>query len=748
MRKQLLFCLCLCFSVLYAQQDTTVQTLQLTEVQVVASLKQETATNTAIADSVLNEQNIGQNLPYLLTQTPSLVVMSDDGLGIGYTYFRIRGTDHTRINMTVNDVPLNDQESQTVFWVNMTDMASSLRTLDVQRGVGTSTNGSAAFGASVNMSTLANKSTLEDAPSHRRKISENANVLLQFNGGMYGTFKEMLKAEVSLPHNLRLNARFSKVNSKGYLERAKSDLYSYHFDFGWYDRKTKLVFTAFGGGEKTYMAWDGVSKEQMEWNPRYNPAGEYTDKDGNIAYYPNQTDNYHQQHFQLHLKQYLTDYLSLSATAHYTHGGGYYEQMKADKKYSTYTQDAGLLNSLNQQRSNFIRQKWLNNHFYGGIVGFELHTTHVDGNLSAAVNNYEGDHYGRLTDDLYGVWFNHEYYRSKGRKLDANVYAKVNWHILNRNSERLSLYADLQYRHVDYRITGINDEDLSELDFRPKFDFFNPKAGLTYKNGGHLLYASFAMSNREPSRDNYTENGSHFEPKAERLFDYELGYTFTHRYFHIGANLYFMDYKNQLVLTGRMSDTGAALTQNVDKSYRMGVELMLGAKVKNWFEWNASLTVSRNKIIDFVDMLDTYTLDWEAADPENLQKEYRFGTTTIAFSPSVIFGNTFTFRYAGFQADIQTNVVSKQYLDNTENEEAVLKAYTYTNLSVSYLLPLPKRSPVEITLLGQANNIFNSHYAANGGNWQCRFSDGSTYCTPWYYVQAVVNLHAGLRVRF
>lgn len=727
-----------------APQDTTLTGEEIEEVVVVARVEQPTDNRVRVDQRTLNLTNNGQNLPYLLSSTPSLVVTSDDGLGIGYTYFRVRGTDQSRINMTINDVPLNDQESQTVFWVNMTDFASGLKSLDIQRGVGTSTNGSSAFGASLNMSTL--DKTVQ--PSH---------VTLSFNGGMYNTFREQVSANVALSNHWQAEARFSKVNSDGYLERAFSDLYSYSGSVGYYGAKTKAVLSVFGGKEKTYMAWNGVSWDDLQTRPRYNPAGKYTDDEGNKVYYPNQTDNYAQQHAQFHLTQTLLPRLLLDATLYYTHGGGYYEQYKAGKSFTAFgLQPYTDADGNTVEESDFINRKNLNNHFAGTIVSLRWFTDPVDAQFSAAANTYHGDHWGNVIyvrDSLYPhpVPYDYEYYRSVGNKTDANIFAKANWRIINRQTEKLILYADLQYRYVHYAIDGINDEDLRPIPVEENFHFFNPKAGLTYTNGGHNTYFNFAIANREPQRKNYTEAGVNDIPCPERLYDYELGYTYTHEKFTAGVNLYYMDYYNQLVLTGKYSSTtGAYLTRNVDRSYRMGIEMGGHYAPVNWFSWSAALTLSRNKIQNYVDWVELYDMDWNKvrdADGKHVQVETSFGKTTIAMSPSVIFNNTFTFQYAGFRGDIQTSVVSKQYLDNTMSEEAILPTYTVTNLTLQYLLPLPTRWP-DITLRCQLNNLFNTRYASHGGSWMCQFTDGSRYYDPWYYAQAGINVHGGISVTF
>ena len=739
--------------VAHAQTDTILLTRQLDEVTVNAPVAQVTNNHTALTNEQLNQSNTGQNLPFLLSATPALVATSDDGLGIGYTYFRIRGTDHTRINMTLNDVPLNDSESQTVFWVNMTDMASSMTSLNVQRGVGTSTNGSASFGASINMSTSLPNHLITSSPDSLLASS----VGLSFNGGMYNTFREMINAHIVLPNHWRANARFSKVNSDGFLYRTASDLYSYYGDLGWYGAKTEVVGRFFGGSEKTGMGWDGVDYNTAYGingaDRRYNPAGEYTttatDGSDSTAYYPNQTDNYAQQHAQLSINHRFTPQWSLSATAHYTHGAGYYEQYKR-KKLSYW----GLPYS---HKAYGMYRKQLDNHFFGGVLSAKYISEPIDLQFGGAANYYLGDHFGTLhyLEDIplpiSNSPYPYEYYRNNARKTDANVYAKANWRIINRAQEKLSLYADLQYRYVRYERNGMNDEDMTDLPLKVDFHFINPKAGLTYQNRGHLLSASFAIANREPSRNNYKENvvydattGEYTGlPHAERLYDYELGYTYSHPRFAVGANLYFMDYDNQLVLTGEYNDVGAYKTKNVKDSYRMGAEITAGVKITDWLRWDANLVASRNKILNYHQYIDLYDdqNNWNWVGQDSV-----VGTTTIAFSPTLTASSLFTFDVAGFTATVQTNVVSKQYLDNTQDENAMLRAYSTTNLNLQYLLPIANRRYPDIRLMCQINNIFNTKYANNGGAEASRFMDGSRCC--WYYAQAGINVHAGFSVTF
>lgn len=746
----------------YAADDTlTVVMNQMQDVQVVGQRVQQTTINhDVVGNDRLNRDNTGQNLPYLLSTIPALQVTSDDGLGIGYTYFRVRGTDHTRINMTMNDVPLNDQESQTVFWVNMTDMAASMSSIDVQRGVGTSTNGSASFGASLNMRTGDN-----DTVNH---------FTLAFNGGMYNTFREMVSGHLVLPGKWQANARFSKVNSDGFLYRTNSDLYSYYGDLGWYGDKTQVVARFFGGKEKTGMGWDGVDYNTAYGidgaDRRYNPAGEYEDADGNVKYYDNQTDNYAQQHAQLQVTHRFNPNWSLNATLHYTHGGGYYEQYK-NKKLSYW----GLESYPGAGGKKYgMYRKSLNNHFAGAIISAKYVNEHVDVQFGGAANDYIGAHFGTLhyiQDSVYGgsLPVNYEYYRNNANKVDANAYGKVNWRVINRAQERLSLYADLQYRYVRYHRDGINDEDMTDLPLTVNYHFFNPKAGLTYQNRGHMLYGSFGIANREPSRNNYKENVTFDKetgeyvglPKAERLYDYEVGYQYAHPRVVVGANLYFMDYDNQLVLTGRINDVGAQSTVNVKDSYRMGIELTAGVKILDWFRWDGNFVLSRNKLHNYTETVTRYNADWEWVGEEQVF----FKETNTAFSPMITAMSLFTFDVAGFVGTIQTNVSSKQYLDNTCGkgfvvedgivtdreapiETAFIKAYTTTNINLQYTLPLQKykRCP-DIKLLCQINNVFNAKYASNGGSDCSYFEDGKA-CWPWYYAQAGINVHAGFVVNW
>jgi len=693
----------------------------------------------------LQMQNNGANLPFLLTTTPSLVVMSDDGLGVGYTYFRIRGTHQSRINMTVNGVPLNDSESQEVFWVNMTDFASNLSSVEVQRGVGTSTNGSAAFGGSVNMQT-------DIAPP-------TPYASISFNGGMYNTFRENVKIGTGLmASGFAFDAHFSKLNSNGYLYRAFSDLLSYYASAAYYHKNTMLKFLAFGGKEKTYQAWDGIDAETLKNNPRYNPAGYMgDDKDGNPQFYDNHTDNYMQQHYQLHFSHIFSPKWNMNAALHYTHGAGYYESYRFNKKLSSY----GLQNFVDNQgttikKSDLINQKHLDNDFYGGVFSVNYSRKKINISFGGGFNKYDGAHFGKIN------WvknYSHIlpkdtiYYENSAQKLDGNFYAKAKWNITNE----LSIFGDLQYRFVNYKLNGVNDINLQDLPINKNFHFFNPKAGINYIKKGHNAYFTFAVGNREPSRNNYTEAGSKDIPTYETLFDYELGYNFSHKIFALGVNFYFMDYKNQLVLTGKIGDTGKPLTKNVAKSYRAGIEFIGGVQIAKWLRWDVNLTLSQNKIRNFVDWVDDWNADWNNPQvvKNNGQVEVEYGNTTISFSPSITAGSLFSFNLKGFSANFQTLFVGKQYLDNTQNEQAILKPYCVNNLVVGYDIPF-KKVVKKMQLKLQINNIFNHRYAANGGAYgyfesadaNGNFLPENQKYSPWFYAQAGINIHGGFTIEF
>lgn len=715
--------------------DTT-SIINLKEVNIVASRANEKTpiAFTNVTANQLSKINYGQDIPYLLSLTPSVITTSDAGTGIGYTSMRVRGTDGTRINVTANGVPLNDAESHNLYWVNMPDMASSVKDIQIQRGAGTSSNGAGAFGASVNM------------------ITDNSNLLpfAQFNGsyGSYNTHKETFKLGTGLLKNHWVfEARLSNIGTDGYIDRAFVKLYSYQAQLSYYNRNTSVRFLSFGGNEKTYHAWNYASKEEMkEYGRTYNSCGKYKDENGNVHFYDNQTDNYTQYNFQLLLTQRFSNSLNLNAVLHYTRGDGYYEEYKTNRKFKKYGLSSYEYNGTTISSSDLVQQKKMANDFGGFTASLNYKKGIIDAVFGGAFNYYDGDHFGLITwvkNYIGNLAPNQEYYRNNGKKSDGNIFARANVDIV----DGLSAFADLQYRHIDYKINGKNDNytssALNNLDIHDKFDFFNPKAGLNWKiNSFNRAYASFSVAQKEPTRSNYTDGKDSQLPKAEKLYDYELGYNFNKGMFAAGFNLYYMDYTDQLVPTGEFSDTGKNLMVNVPDSYRLGAELMLGITPCNWFNWSFNGTISRNRIKNYTEIL--------YRNEEDSPIELNYQSTPIAFSPSLMFNNNFTFTWRGFTGSLQTQYVSKQYMSNVESEDQVLDAYCVSNLHLAYKFKVSFAKSLQVGL--SIYNLFNAEYENNGyaGAGYSVDKDGKNvvYRYAGYAAQAPTNVMGSVAIMF
>ena len=724
---------------LFSQQtnNDSVRMLPLQEVEIISV---RAGDKTPVAYSNMDKQeiesyNFGQDIPFLLTLTPSVIATSDAGTGIGYTGFRVRGTDANRINVTANGIPLNDSESHGVFWVNMPDFASSLQDLQVQRGVGTSTNGAGAFGASINMKT-------ENIPSEAYS---------EWNGG-YGSFntaKAAVKVGTGTLHNhWAFDGRISSITSDGFIDRAGVDLKSYFAQGAYFNENTLLKFITFGGKEKTYHAWDGVpdyilSDKFREGNRTYNPSGYMGDDEmGNPLYYKNQTDNYRQTHYQLSCLQKLHTQLHFNAALHYTKGLGYYEEYKRNRTLEEYGITIPVV-----EKSDLVRQKHLDNDFYGGIFSLDYKPNRWTVSFGGGANQYIGEHFGKV------IWVKEqpgdtgsEYYRSKGKKTDVNLYLKGNYQL----TDALNLYGDMQYRFINYRIEGENDvwdwnkNAMQELEVHEKFRFFNPKTGVFYRfHRAHSAYASFAIAHREPNRNNYTDAGETEIPRPERLLDYELGYQFRNRIFTAGFNAYYMRYKDQLVLTGKVNEIGEPLTSNVPDSYRMGLELSLGAQISSQLKWNGNLTWSKNRILNYTE----YVLVDDGYAPQ--QADY-YGTTPIAYSPDWIANSLLTYTYQSFSAGFHSTYVSKQYLDNTGNDDRRIDAYFVNNLRLGYDFRLKGVKKISVNLL--INNFFNTEYETNCwvGAAYYHNADGKLepYVEKGYFPQAGRHILLHLTVAF
>ena len=719
------------------EADTSVVALREVEIMANrATAKVPVAFNNILKADIRNS-NTGRDIPYLLGMTPSVVSTSDAGAGMGYTGMRIRGSDASRINVTTNGIPINDAESHRVYWVNMPDLASSVRDIQVQRGAGTSTNGAGAFGASINMIT--------DAPD------DDPYAELSASYGSYNSNKQTLRVGSGLlGDRWTVDARLSHLGSDGYIDRAFSKLWSYFGQVAYSHAGTLLRLVAFGGKEQTYMAWDYASKEDMEkYGRRYNPCGQYTADDGSVAYYPNQTDNFVQHHFQLLLSQRLAEGWQLSAALHYTDDDGYYTQYKTGRTLLEYgLEPFTLADGTEVTKSDLVRLKYNRNHFGGATFSVTHRRDRLDAVVGGAANWFQGNHYGQVDwvrnyvgpiDPLQ------EYYRNRGEKFDANIYARANYDVWNG----LSVFADLQYRHIDYTIKGSNDVfdwnamAPAMLDVDQRYDFFNPKAGVNWTSGSHRAYLSWSVAHKEPVRDNFTEGDPGHYPTSERLFDYEAGYFYSTPVFTVGCNLYYMDYKDQLVTTGQLSDTGNALSVNVPHSYRAGIELQGMLKPVRWFDWQINATLSRNRIKDFVEYI--YEDGWQ--NPITVD----CGDTPIAYSPSFTLNNAFNFKVAGFDGSLTSRYVSKQYLNNAGSEDTVLDAYFVSDLHAGYTfrnIPSVKSLRVGLAIY----NIFKEKYFSNGysGAGYTVSADGTKeiYRYAGYAAQAPTNVMATVTLNF
>ncbi len=701
----------------------------LTEEIIISSTRANEKTPVAyqnLKGSEISKQDQGRDIPFLLEQMPATVVTSDAGTGVGYTGFRIRGTDMNRINITVNGIPLNDAESHSVFWVNMPDFASSLGSLQVQRGVGTSSNGAAAFGASINLQTAT------PAPKAYGTIT-NAT-------GSFNTWRHTVSAGTGLiDGKWALDARLSKLSSDGFIDRATSDLKSFYVSGGYYGKTTIVKMNIFSGKEVTYQAWDGITSDILKTNRTYNGIGMYTDYLGNKRFYENETDNYQQDHHQIMVSQRLAGNLTGSVALHYTKGFGYYEQYKDDENLEDYLIKPVKVpgsDSLLITQSDLIRRKYLDNDFYGFTWSLNYECEKLNLVAGGSGNRYDGRHFGEViwAEFAQTAGYNYLWYESTGDKRDLNFYVKAQY----QANRKLNLYADMQLRTIDYSLKG-KDDDQRVITQQHEFLFFNPKAGIFHQiNYNNSLYLSFAVAHREPNRDNYTDaDPTKPAPVAETLFDYELGYSYTNTRVKATANLYFMNYRDQLVLTGAINDVGAAIMTNVPASYRTGIELNSTFKLNEKLKATANITLSSNKIINFTEFVD----DW---DNWGSQLEHRIGKTNLAFSPSVIAGTEVVWSIAkGLDAALNGKYISRQYIDNTASEDRILEAYFVSNLRLSWLLEPKFMRGLEINL--NVNNLFNAEYETNA--WVYRYySEGAYGKLDGYFPQAGRNFMVGLTI--
>lgn len=691
------------------KKDTTKVT-ELKEVTVssVRAKDKNPITYTNVSKEEIAPRNLGQDVPVLLQYLPSVVSTTDAGNGVGYTYMRVRGSDGSRINVTLNGIPFNDSESQGTFFVNLPDFASSLESVQLQRGVGTSTNGAGAFGASLNMAT--------------KSYQEKAYAEISNSYGSFNTRKHTLSFGTGLHNNFEMNGRISNIASDGFIDRATSNMFGYFFNANYVKESTLIKFLAFGGKEKTYQAWYGIEDPEKLRNDRtFNPAGMYFDEFGNMKFYNNETDNYWQNHFQLHWTEKWSENWISNAALHYTIGKGYFEQYKEDEDLTDYNLPAFNGNSI----SDLVRKRWLDNDFFGATFSLNYKTAKTDLLFGGAANHYLGLHYGEVVWTQNYIPNPNRYYDNYGNKDDVNFYTKASYNVTNK----LNLFTDLQYRMVFYDATSVKFDAVNDT-----FRFFNPKAGLNYQlNDKNAFYGYFGIANKEPRRDDY-ENGA---VKPERLFDYELGWKYNTKKVKLYANAFYMRYNDQLVLTGDLNDVGAPIFTNSGKSYRLGLEVESTIALTDKLILNPNFTLSQNKNEDFY-----YEINGAV---QNL------GNTNIAYSPNFIFGNRFSYLpVKGLQLSLLSKFVGEQYMGNIDSDVSKLDSYFINDFNFSYDWKINKGIK-SIVFSGLVNNIFNVEYESNG--YFYTYDDDSsgstiTYGGAGYYPQAGINFLFGLSLKF
>lgn len=702
-----------CFLISYSQEKETdsIKTTELQELTIttVRAKNKNPIPFTNVSQKEIEQRNLGQDIPVLLNYLPSVVTTTDAGNGVGYTYMRVRGSDGSRINVTLNGIPFNDSESQGTFFVNLPDFASSLQSIQLQRGVGTSTNGAGAFGASLNMQT--------------KNYQDEAHAEIASSFGSFNTQKHSLSFGTGLHNNFELNGRISKINSDGYIDRASSNMLGYLFNVNYVKESTLIKFIAFGGKEKTYQAWNGLEDLDKLKNDRtYNSAGLYYDENGNEQFYNDETDNYWQHHFQLHWSEEWNANWKSNIALHYTKGKGYFEQYKEDEDLANYY----LPNFQGNTTSDLVRKRWLDNDFFGTTFSLNYQKSNTDILMGGAVNRYLGKHFGEVIWTQYFTPNTNRYYNNFGNKDDVNFYTKA-----SQQFGKLNLFADLQYRMVFYEATSTKFNDVNDT-----FRFFNPKIGFNYQlDNQNSIYGFAGIANKEPRRDDY-ENGAN---KPERLYDFESGWKFTSSRFKLNANIFYMLYEDQLILTGTLNDVGSPVFTNSGKSYRAGIEIESVVKISKKVSLQANATYSQNKNRDFYFQRDGILTN--------------LGNTNIAYSPDFISSVAINYLpVENLQISLIGKYVSKQYMGNIDAEKSVLDAFGTLDLNANYEWKINKglKSVVFSALI---NNILDLEYESNGyfytydDNWTNPISV-TTIEGVGYYPQAGINFLTGITLKF
>ena len=713
------------------QKDTLIVYPDLQEVHINAfrATPQTPMSYSNIGAQQLDEQNLGQDIPYMLSLTPSVVTTSDAGAGIGYTGFRVRGSDPTRINVTIDGIPLNDPESQGVWWVNMPDFTSSVEDIQIQRGVGTSTNGAGAFGASINLKTQSLRA---------KPYATTSNTI-----GSYSTLKNNVEFGTGLlADKFTLDGRLSRISSDGYIDRATSDLKSLYLSGAYYGTDEVLKLRVISGKEKTYQAWNGVPLSYLD-DDSLRSYNSYT--------YENETDNYWQDHYMLHYNKQLANSGKFNLGLHFTHGEGYYEQYKNGQDFADYGLNNVIVGNDTLTETDLIRRKWLDNDFYGAVFSYNNILDKLDYTVGGGWNTYDGSHYGvvRWAEYASNSQIDHIYYDNNGIKTDFNLYAKGHY----QYSDDVTFYADLQHRQIDYSFLG-KDENGAERNDTVNFEFFNPKFGAYYQiDNKSSAFASFAIANREPNRSDFVESSPNSRPLHETLYDTEVGYKMEGSNFAFSATAYYMIYENQLILTGKINDVGAYTRENVDYSERKGIELEAGVKINPKWSWSANATFSENTIAHYTQYVD----NWDTWGQES--KSY--SNTSIAFSPDMIWASQLDYQ---FKDNIEVQFISKyvdeQFIDNTSSDERKLDAYLVHHVRLIWDIESELFRSARLSL--QVNNLLDEKYVNNA--WVYRFKSASYdprpddpyvtanseggYDMAGYFPQAKRNFLIGLSLGF
>lgn len=709
-------CLLAAFLVAEAQQPEPADsffTLSPVEVRAVRASDNAPITRTNISKKEIGKMNLGQDIPFLLNQTPSVVINSDAGNGIGYTGIRIRGTDATRINVTLNGIPYNDAESQGTFFVDLPDFSSSTGSIQIQRGVGSSSNGAGAFGASLNFST--------------NELNKDAYFELNNSAGSFNSWKNTLRAGTGLIRKFTADLRLSQIRSDGFIDRASSRLRSFFFSTAFHGEKTGLRLNVFSGKEKTYQAWYGISEtDLLAGRRRVNYAG--TERPG--LPYDNETDNYTQTHYQLFFNQTLSKRLQFNTALFLTRGKGYYEQYKANRDFSEYGLPYPVNGNDTVFNSDFVRQLWLDNTYYGNIFSLQYKSPRTQATLGGSLTRYDGNHFGKVIWASAAPISPRKWYDLDALKTDFTVYFKQQTSL----RKYWSLYYDLQYRQVKYTIDGFRNNPALQSDSR--YHFFNPKAGIVFRKNTWKTYLSYSIARKEPNRDDF-EAGAAQKPSPETLHDIELGVEQQKNTFNWSATFYHMRYKDQLVLTGQINDVGAYTRTNIPDSYRAGIELQGSAKICKGFNAAANLAFSQNRVKDFTEYIDDYD--------NGGQKTNTYASTPIAFSPNLVAGSTLTFIPARHtELSLLGKYVSRQYLDNTGQNSRSLDPYLVQDIRV--IFSWTRKKLKEIQVIGQLNNIFNTRYEPNGYTFSYIYGGVST-TENYYFPMAGRNFLVALNIR-